>query len=129
MSGCVKFLKKKIFEICTGLLFVPLVVCLLMSGCVQQQETGERATRSVETLGGILPERGISVGMSQKRVLSLVGHPAEREIKGEGDEHRREVWYYDFGVVIIQQDVVKYVHQREVTRPSRSSGVPENKVE
>jgi outer membrane protein assembly factor BamE (lipoprotein component of BamABCDE complex) len=91
-----------------------VVVCYgcALPACVQQRIQPERRT-DVSSRYDRPADSFIYVGMPEQHLVELMGEPGE--VKRQGD---REIWYYGFGLVVLQNDHVTF---RYPPRPDAGS--------
>jgi len=80
-----------------------VVGALLVAGCTHVVRASSHGEPSIPDLP---PEALIDVGTSVEKLEFLVGKPIAVEKTDEGEN--TEVWYYDFGMVMIQDGRVLY---------------------
>ena len=85
-----------------------LLITLTLAGCTQQGVSPGSESREREKPGQIrlAPETLIGIGMGADKVVHLVGKPVM--VERIAHKPKTEIWHYEFGIVIIQDQRVKY---------------------
>jgi len=85
-----------------------LLIALVLAGCAQQGVSpgSENAENQKPGQVKLAPEALIGIGMEADKVVHLVGKPVM--VERMADKPKTEVWHYEFGIVIIQDQRVKY---------------------
>ena len=74
----------------------------VLTGCVQRKVTGNRPANAPSRFDRPA-HHFIYVGMSEQDRLNLMGDPSDIKRQEE-----RQIWYYDFGVVMMRDHRVVY---------------------